>query len=88
MKCQNPFSDKRDKMALCRSPDYQINWTFGSEEVQNRFPRQQPWRHLGFLFGTILALFYQQVTQMVPTKFGVSWPFGSGEEAKNIFFLR
>ena len=22
---------------------------------------------------------------MLPTKFGVSWPFGSGEEAKNIF---
>ena len=44
-------------MALNRSPDYQINWTFGSGEVQNKFPRQQQWRQLGFLIGTILALF-------------------------------
>ena len=30
-------------MALYHSADYQINWPFGSgEEVQNRFPRQQP----------------------------------------------
>ena len=26
-----------------------------------------------------------QVTSMLPSKFGVSWPFGSGEEAKNRF---
>ena len=58
MKCQNLISDKRAKMALCRSPDYQIDWTFASgEEVQNRLPRQQPWRHLGFLIGEILVLF-------------------------------
>ena len=25
---------------------------------------------------------------MLPTKFGVSWPFGSGEEEKNNRFLR
>ena len=41
--------------------------------------------HLGFLIGTILAIFYLQVTPMLPSKFGVNWPFGSGEEAKNIF---
>ena len=34
------FSYKRAKTALYCSPDYQINWPFGSgEEVQNRFPR-------------------------------------------------
>ena len=30
----------------------------------------------------ILAIFELQVTQMLPTKFLVNWPFGSGEEAK------
>ena len=41
--------------------------------------------HLGFLIGTILAIFDLQVTPMLPSKFGVNWPFGSGEEAKNRF---
>ena len=41
--------------------------------------------HLGFLIGTIVATFDLQVTLMLPSKFGVNWPFGSGEEAKNIF---
>ena len=27
----------------------------------------------------------KQVTPMLPSKFGVNWPFGSGEEAKNRF---
>ena len=33
----------------------------------------------------ILAIFDLQVTPMLPTKFQVNWPFGSGEEAKNMF---
>ena len=37
---------------------------------------------LGFPIGTILAIFDLQVTPMLPTKFQVDWPFGSGEEAK------
>ena len=41
--------------------------------------------HLGFSSGTILATFDLQVTLMLPSKFGVNWPFGSGEEAKNYF---
>ena len=41
--------------------------------------------HLGFLIGTILAIFDLQVTLMLPSKFGVNWPFVSGEEAKKIF---
>ena len=73
-------------MALYRSPDYQTNWTFSSgKKVQNRFARQQPLGHLGFLIRTILTLFYLQVTQMLPTKFRVSLPFVSGEEVKNKF---
>ena len=41
--------------------------------------------HLGFPISTILASFDLQVTPMLPSKFGVNWPFGSGEEAKNRF---
>ena len=41
--------------------------------------------HLGFPIGTILAIFDLQVTPMLPSKFGVNWPFGSGEETKNRF---
>ena len=38
--------------------------------------------HLGFPIGTILATFDLQITLMLPSKFGVNLPFGSGEEAK------
>ena len=41
--------------------------------------------HLGFPIKTILSIFNLQVTLMLPIKFQVSWPFGSGEKAKNIF---
>ena len=41
--------------------------------------------HLGFQIGAILAIFDMQLTPMLPTKFQVNWPFGSGEEAKNRF---
>ena len=40
---------------------------------------------LGFPIGTILAIFDLQVIRMLPSKFEVNWPFGSGEEAKNRF---
>ena len=41
--------------------------------------------HLGFSIRTILAIFDLQVTTILPSKFEVNWPFGSGEEAKNRF---
>ena len=41
--------------------------------------------HLGFPICTLLAIFDLKVTLMLPSKFGVNWPFGSGEEAKNGF---
>ena len=44
--------------------------------------------HLGFPMITILAMFNLQVTLMLPTKFQVNWPLGSGEEAKNRFSRR
>ena len=40
---------------------------------------------LAFTIGMILAIFDLRVTPMLPTKFRVNWPFGSGEEAKNRF---
>ena len=41
--------------------------------------------HLGFPIEIILAFFDVQVTPMLPTKFLRSYPFGSGEKAKNRF---
>ena len=41
--------------------------------------------HLGFPIGMILAIFDLQVTLILPSKFGVNWPFSSGEEVKNRF---
>ena len=40
---------------------------------------------LGFPIGTILAIFHLQIVPILPTKFRVSWPFGSEEEAQNRF---
>ena len=38
-----------------------------------------------FGFGMILAISDLQVTTLLPTKFGVSWLVGTGEEIKNKF---
>ena len=57
-------------MQMCRKIDFQDGCHGG---------------HLGYPIGTILAIFDLQVTPMSPTKFGVSWPFGAGEEAKYRF---
>ena len=38
--------------------------------------------HFGFLISTILAIFDLQVTSLLPTKFGINWPFRSGEVKK------
>ena len=45
-------------------------------------------RHSGFLTGTILAIFDQPVTLMLPAKFQVNWLFSSGEKVKNRFSRR
>ena len=41
--------------------------------------------HPGIPIGMILAIFDLQVAPILPTKFRVNWPFGSGEEAQNRF---
>ena len=41
--------------------------------------------HTGFPMKTNIAFFNLQVTQILPTKFLVNWPFGSGEEVQDRF---
>ena len=55
------------------------------ERSENRFSRLRPRRPSWIPDQNDLAIFDLQVTPMPPTKFQVSWPFGSGEEAKNKF---
>ena len=72
---------------------FHVNWPFSSGEEAKKdfkddghnFKDDGHSSHLGFLIRTILAIFELQVTPMLPTKFQVNWPFGSGEEAKIIF---
>ena len=63
---------------------FQVKWPF-SQEKKRKIDFQDGYHggHLGFLIGTILAIFALQVTLMLPTKFKVNKPFGSGEEVKN-----
>ena len=55
-----------------------VNWVWSFEQTLNG-------SQLGFRISMILAIFDLWVTPMLPTKFRVNWPFGSGEEAKNRF---
>ena len=48
-----------------------------------RFSRWPPWRLSWISDQQGFSYFDLQVTLMLPTKFGVNWPLGSGEEAKN-----
>ena len=54
-----------------------------SAQEMKRIRDFQDSHHLRFPIGTILAIFDLQVTTMLPSKFRVNWPFGSGEEKKN-----
>ena len=69
---------------LQMNPDtkFRVSWPFRQEKLKIDF---QDGSHPGFPIGTILANFYLPVTPMLPTKFSVNWPFGSGEEAKKDF---
>ena len=65
--------------------NFQINYLLSlGEEGKKDFQDGHHSGHLGFPISMILAIFDLQVTLMLPTKFGVNWPFGSGE-AKNRF---
>ena len=65
-------------MVLYRSPDYQTSFESVGLLVQKFNMDFQDVGHLGFPIGTILATFDLQVTLILPMKFEVVWPFGSG----------
>ena len=71
------------QVALILLTKFQVNWPFGSkEEVKIGFKDGGHLgflTHLGFSIRMTLAIFNVKVTLILPTKFGVSWPFGSGE---------
>ena len=54
-----------------------------SGELKKDFQDGHLGNHLGLRIVTILVIFDLQVTTLLPTKFQVNWPLGSGEEAKN-----
>ena len=60
------------------SASSQLAFRFRRRSMKNRCSRWLP-------IGMIVPFLYLQVTPIPPTKFQVSWRFGSGEEAKNRF---
>ena len=52
------------------------------KKKKNRFSRWRSWRPSYISDQTDLGFFDLQVIPRLPTKFGVNWPFGSGEESK------
>ena len=76
-------------MALYRSPDYQTSFkSIGlsvQEKVQYRFSRWRPWWPSWISNQNDFSNFYLQATCILPMKFPVNWPFGSGEKFKTDF---
>ena len=77
---QSKTKTRGPKMALYRSPDYQTSFeSVGLSVQEKRFNTDfQDGSHLGFPIRIILASFDLQVTLILPMKFQVYWPFGSG----------
>ena len=66
-------------MALYPSPDYQTSFKSVGLSVREKFNIDfQDGGHLGLPIRMILATFDVQVTSLLPIKFCVNWPFGSG----------
>ena len=61
--------DDRRKVITIAHPEQ------SSGELKKDFQDGHHGGHLGFLISMILAIFDLQVTLMLPTKFGVNWPF-------------
>ena len=74
-------------MALYCSPDYQTNFKSIGRLVQGKkFNIDfQHGSHLGFSIRTILDTFALQVISILPMKFHVNRPFGSGDKFQNRF---
>ena len=78
----DPKLNKRTKMALHRSPDYQrssLAFWFNIDF--------QDGSYVGFPIRMILATFDLQVKSILPMKFQVNCPFGSGEKVQNRFSI-
>ena len=73
------FYNKRTKMALYWSPDYQIGFeSIGFSVEEKKFNKDfQDGGHLGFPIRKIIATFDLQVTSILPMKFHVNWRFDS-----------
>ena len=66
-------------MTLYCSPDYLTRSKSIGLSVQENFNIDfQDGGHPGFTIRMIFATYDLQVTSVLPTKFRVSWPFGSG----------
>ena len=63
----------------------QLAFGFSRRSEKKDFQNGHHCGHLGFPISRILAIFDLQVTLILPTKFGVNWPFGAGNEVKNRF---
>ena len=73
------IKNKRAKMALYRSPDYQTSFEPIGLLVQEKFNIDfQDGSHLGFPIRLILATFDLQVIPILPMKIRVKQPFISG----------
>ena len=73
------------QVTLCFLLSFKSIGLFVQEKKKMDFQDGRHGGQLGFPIGTILAIFALQVTPMLPRKFQVNWPFGSGEKAKNRF---
>ena len=80
----DPKLNKRTKMALHCSPDYQRSLS----QLAFRFNIDfQDGSYVGFPIRKILATFDLQVNSTLPMKFQVNCPFGSGEKVQNRFSI-
>ena len=84
------ISDRKDFgyfFLSTRHPDasYQVSSQLAFRFRRRDFQGGRHGSHPEFLIGTILAIFDLKVTPMLPTKFRVNSPFGSGEEVKTDF---
>ena len=79
-----PELNKRTKMALHRSPDHQRSLS----QLAFRFNIDfSDGSYFGFPIRMILATFDLQVNSILPMKFQVNCPFGSGEKVQNRFSI-
>ena len=76
--------NKRTKMALHRPPDYQRSLS----QLAFRFNIDfQDGSYVGFPIRMISAIFDLPVNSILPMKFQVNCPFGSGEKVQNKFSI-